>query len=148
MVYLLIVVAAVVLIAAIAYGTQRKSRDGVASFKRQIDALSPEARKPVVDQVQSVSDLRRSSDTPKPGATPDPVTTGPGTTNGGATGPGTTNPVTTGPGTTGPGTTNAGTTDPDTTDADTTDAAVSDPGSSDDVKAADPADDPGDRDGS
>ena len=123
MVYLLIVVAAVVLIAAIAYGTQRKSRDGVASFKRQIDALSPEARKPVVDQVQSVSDLRRSSDTPKPGATPDPVTTGPGTTP-------------------------AGTTDPDTTGADTTDAVVSDPGSSDDVKAADPADDPGDRDGS
>ena len=123
MVYLLIVVAAVVLIAAIAYGTQRKSRDGVASFKRQIDALSPEARKPVVDQVQSVSDLRRSSDTPKPGATPDPVTSDPGTTN-------------------------AGTTDPDTTDADTTDAVVSDPGSSDDVKAADPADDPGDRDGS
>jgi hypothetical protein len=64
LVYLLVVVAAVVLIAVIAYGTQRKSRDGVASFKRQIDALSPEARKPVVDQVQSVSDLRRSSDTP------------------------------------------------------------------------------------
>ena len=67
MVYLLVVVAAVILIAAIAYGTQRKSRDGVASFKRQIDALSPEARKPVVDQVQSVSDLRRSD--PDPDAT-------------------------------------------------------------------------------
>lgn len=105
MVYLLIVVAAVILIATIAYGTQRKSRDGVASFKRQIDALSPEARKPVVDQVQSVSDLRRSSDTPKP----DPDTL-----------------------------------DPDTTDPGNTDAVVSDPGSSDDVKAAHPADDPGD----
>lgn len=61
MVYLLVVVAAVIVIAAVAYGSQRKSRDGVASFKRQIDALSPEARKPVVDQVQSVSDLRKSS---------------------------------------------------------------------------------------
>ncbi len=79
MVYLLIVVAAVILIAAIAYGTQRKSRDGVASFKRQIDALSPEARKPVVDQVQSVSDLRRSSDTPTPIAAVDPDTIDPGT---------------------------------------------------------------------
>ena len=72
MVYLLVVVAAVILIAAVAYGTQRKSRDGVASFKRQIDALSPEARKPVVDQVQSVSDLRRSSDASPPDtSTPD-----------------------------------------------------------------------------
>ncbi|HUF98867.1 MAG TPA: hypothetical protein VMM60_12130, partial [Ilumatobacter sp.] len=62
LVYLLVIVAAVLVIAAIAYSTQRKSRDGVASFKRQIDALSPQARKPVVDQVQSVSDLRRSSD--------------------------------------------------------------------------------------
>lgn len=69
MVYLLVVVVAVILIAAIAYGSQRKSRDGVASFKRQIDALSPEARKPVVEQVQSVSDLRRSSD----GAPSDPT---------------------------------------------------------------------------
>ncbi len=62
MVYLLVVVAAIILIAAVAYGTQRRSRDGVASFQRQIDALSPEARKPVVDQVQSVSDLRRAAE--------------------------------------------------------------------------------------
>jgi len=75
LVYLLVVVAAVILIAAVAYGTQRKSRDGVASFKRQIDALSPEARKPVVDQVQSVSDLRRSSDASPPDtSTPDTST--------------------------------------------------------------------------
>lgn len=30
----------------------RRSADGVDSFRRQIDALSPEARRTVVDQVQ------------------------------------------------------------------------------------------------
>jgi hypothetical protein len=32
---------------------RRSSNDGVDSFRRQIDALSPEARKPTVDQVKS-----------------------------------------------------------------------------------------------
>jgi hypothetical protein len=120
LVYLLLVIAAVILIAAIAYGTQRKSRDGVASFKRQIDALSPEARKPVVDQVQSVSDLRRSSDSTSPG------TTTPGTTTPGTTTPGTTNPGATTPG---PSTSDSGT--PDTAD-------------SNGVTADEPADEPED----
>ena len=31
----------------------RSSHDGVDSFRRQIDALSPEARKPTIDQVKS-----------------------------------------------------------------------------------------------
>ena len=31
----------------------RPDDDGVDSFRRQIDALSPEARKPTVDQVKS-----------------------------------------------------------------------------------------------
>ena len=31
----------------------RSKEDGVDSFRRQIDALSPEARKPTVDQVKS-----------------------------------------------------------------------------------------------
>jgi cytoskeletal protein RodZ len=120
LVYLLLVVAAVILIAAIAYGTQRKSRDGVASFKRQIDALSPEARKPVVDQVQSVSDLRRSSDSANPGTTS----------------PGTTSPGTTDPGTTDPG---AATADPSTNDSGTPDSA-----DSSGVTADEPADEPED----
>ncbi len=30
--------------------------DGVAEFQRQIDALSPEARRPVVDQVQQLEE--------------------------------------------------------------------------------------------
>jgi hypothetical protein len=36
----------------------RRSRhsDGVATFRRQIDALSPEARRPVVDRVQQLEE--------------------------------------------------------------------------------------------
>ncbi len=35
---------------------QRQVSDGVDSFRRQIDALSPEARRPVIDQVQQQTD--------------------------------------------------------------------------------------------
>ena len=50
-----IVVVVVVAIAAAAWwfsARQRPERSSVDSFRRQIDALSPEARRPVVDQVQ------------------------------------------------------------------------------------------------
>jgi hypothetical protein len=40
---------------ALARSRNRKA-DGVATFQRQIDALSPEARRPVVDQVQQLDD--------------------------------------------------------------------------------------------
>ena len=33
--------------------------DGVATFRRQIDALSPEARRPVVDEVQRLDDEKK-----------------------------------------------------------------------------------------
>lgn len=36
--------------------SRRNSADGVDSFRRQIDALSPEARRGVVDQVQNVAE--------------------------------------------------------------------------------------------
>lgn len=52
-----IVVIAVIVGAAIALGLALRNRtgnDGVDSFRRQIDALSSEARKPTVDQVKSV----------------------------------------------------------------------------------------------
>lgn len=55
----LIVVAAVVVVAVVIVAARvRRSRhsDGVATFRRQIDALSPEARRPVVDQVQQLED--------------------------------------------------------------------------------------------
>ena len=34
----------------------RRSNDGVDSFRRQIDALSPEARRPVIDQMYGTAD--------------------------------------------------------------------------------------------
>ncbi|MFT4774104.1 MAG: hypothetical protein ACI83Y_000515 [Candidatus Azotimanducaceae bacterium] len=45
-----IVVVAVILGLAL---RRRSEKDGVDSFRRQIDALSPEARKPTVDRVKS-----------------------------------------------------------------------------------------------
>jgi hypothetical protein len=52
-----IVVVAVVLLVVIvgAMLRSRRSSDTVDSFRRGLDALSPEARRPVVDQVQRVS---------------------------------------------------------------------------------------------
>lgn len=56
MIWVLIAAAAVVLVALVLVAvlrSRRRSRaDGVATFRRQIDALSPEARRPVVDRVQ------------------------------------------------------------------------------------------------
>ena len=36
--------------------SRRRAPDGVTSFQRQIDALSPEARRSVVDRVQRLDD--------------------------------------------------------------------------------------------
>jgi hypothetical protein len=50
------VVVVVIVVVAVVVGLALRSRssdDGVDSFRRQIDALSPEARKPTVDQVKS-----------------------------------------------------------------------------------------------
>ncbi len=51
-------VAAVALVIAVIISALLRSRrpDGVATFRRQIDALSPEARRPVVDQVQQLEE--------------------------------------------------------------------------------------------
>ncbi len=57
------IVVAIVIVALIA--RSRRANDGVDSFRRQIDALSPEARRPVVDQVQDAAD-RQSRDEPPP----------------------------------------------------------------------------------
>lgn len=50
------VVAIVVVVTVIVIVRSNRRRDGVDSFRRQIDALSPEARRPVVDQVQSAAE--------------------------------------------------------------------------------------------
>jgi hypothetical protein len=48
----LLVIAAVVVLARVL----RPKQDPVDSFRRQIDALSPEARRPTIDQVRDASE--------------------------------------------------------------------------------------------
>ena len=50
-----IVIAVVVVIIVLVVARSRRANDGVDSFRRQIDALSPEARRPVIDQVQNAA---------------------------------------------------------------------------------------------
>lgn len=52
---LVVAVAVVAVLIVLAVARSRRANDGVDSFRRQIDALSPEARRPVVDQVQSAA---------------------------------------------------------------------------------------------
>ena len=53
----LIVVAVLVLIlAAVRISAHRRPVDGVESFRRHIDALSPAARREVIDRVQNARD--------------------------------------------------------------------------------------------
>lgn len=56
---IVLILIAVVAVAVVAYVVRsRRANDGVDSFKRQIEALSPEARKPVVDQVQNAAEKK------------------------------------------------------------------------------------------
>ena len=52
----IIVVVALVGLLALVVVRRRGSHDGVDSFRRQIDALSAEARRPVIDQVQHAAE--------------------------------------------------------------------------------------------
>jgi len=54
----IVLVVSVAVIAALALARVRRRRpvDGVASFRRHIDALSPEARREVIDRVQNARD--------------------------------------------------------------------------------------------
>ena len=65
MTWVVVAVVAVVVVIAVVVVVMRRSRhpDGVAQFQRQIDALSPEARRPVVDRVQQ---LEEEADAPQP----------------------------------------------------------------------------------
>ena len=59
----LLIAAVIVVVAGVAvFVSRRKSADGVDSFRRQIDALSPEARRTVVDQVQNVAERDAEED--------------------------------------------------------------------------------------
>lgn len=51
-----VVIVVAIVVVAVVVGLilrARTSADGVDSFRRQIDALSPEARRPTVDQVKN-----------------------------------------------------------------------------------------------
>lgn len=54
-VWVLVAVAAVVLVAVVLARRNRSPHNSVDSFRRQIDALGPAARRTVVDQVQTAA---------------------------------------------------------------------------------------------
>lgn len=56
MVGILVIAVVVVVIAFVVALILRPKQDPVDSFRRQIDALSPEARKPTVDQVRDATE--------------------------------------------------------------------------------------------
>ena len=63
MAIVVIVVVVIVVAAAIVLLIRRREPDTFDSFQRQIDALSPEARRPVVEQVNQAGDTE-TGDTP------------------------------------------------------------------------------------
>lgn len=60
--FVVIVVVLAAVVVAVAVVNRRGRTDGVDSFRRQIDALSPEARRTVVDQVQNAAERHRADD--------------------------------------------------------------------------------------
>ena len=58
------VVALVVIAVVIVIVRRSRATDGVATFRRQIDALSPEARREVVDKVQALEEDEERPDGP------------------------------------------------------------------------------------
>jgi hypothetical protein len=64
------VAAALLVIGAVVIYRLARSNDTVESFRRQIDALSPEARRGVVDQVNRIDDA--TADAPEADTTDPP----------------------------------------------------------------------------
>lgn len=58
-----LVVVAVIVVVAVVILVRRREPDTLDEFRRQIDALSPEARRPVVDQVQRLEEAEAGHDT-------------------------------------------------------------------------------------
>jgi hypothetical protein len=54
-IFVVIGAAVVALVVIVVLARGRRAPDGVASFQRQIDALSPEARRPVVKRLEDVT---------------------------------------------------------------------------------------------
>ena len=55
MIWLVLGVVAVALVLIVVVASRRRTPDGVVTFQRQIDALSPEARRPVVQRLEDVT---------------------------------------------------------------------------------------------
>jgi type II secretory pathway pseudopilin PulG len=64
------VLAVVLVIVAVVTYQRRRSHDAVESFRRQIDALSPEARRNVVDQVNRIDDATSNASDDEPADQP------------------------------------------------------------------------------
>ena len=56
------IVAVAIVVVVVVFVARSRRPDGVATFRRQIDALSPEARRPVVDEVQRLDDEKKGED--------------------------------------------------------------------------------------
>jgi hypothetical protein len=69
---ILAVVAAALVIGAFVVYRLTRSNDAVESFRRQIDALSPEARRSVVDQVNRLDEGAAETPAAPPPVPPDP----------------------------------------------------------------------------
>ena len=59
-----VVAALVVVVVVVVLVRRAHAADGVATFRRQIDALSPQARRGVVDKVQALEHDRERPDGP------------------------------------------------------------------------------------
>jgi hypothetical protein len=81
---LLAVLAVLVIVTAVVVVRRSRTVDGVEQFQRQIDALSPEARRPVVDKVAQLDEEAAAGHT---SSTPD-TEGAPGTAGTGAGEPG------------------------------------------------------------
>jgi hypothetical protein len=55
-VFVVVAVALLAVVLIVVGKRMSRPRDGVEQFQRQIDALSSEARRPVVDRVQAIED--------------------------------------------------------------------------------------------
>jgi hypothetical protein len=53
---LIVLAVVLIVVAVIILVRRRQPPDGVATFRRQIDALSPEARRPVVDRLHQLDE--------------------------------------------------------------------------------------------
>ncbi|MDJ0771232.1 MAG: hypothetical protein QNJ12_20760 [Ilumatobacter sp.] len=89
MTLIILLVVAAVIVGGLAFlvSRARSPHDGVASFRRQIDALSPEARRPVLDRLQQPDGGVDAAPVTGSAVTPRPTTAAPPSADGDDTEP-------------------------------------------------------------